>query len=203
MLAGRKSFGEKVARNIEETYWPVGPRGWLESEQMPPASVADRLIGGDVLAWDSPEDLPDDEDRVWVDRWDYSCSAGDGSIQWDIRKKSALPFTRAFFQTIGSKPENCKLLTTRGDSMEPFLYNKDTIMVDTSKTQIRDGVIYAICFEDEALVKRVYKQAGGILVLNSFNSTNYPDKIVDPSKASQFEIIGEVVYRSGAGFSDT
>lgn len=165
----------------------------------PPSKKA--IEGGDVAVWNTPDELPPDDTRVWVDRWDYTCSAGDGHIQWEVRQKSALPFTLAFFQAIGSKPENCKLLMVRGDSMEPFLFNRDMMMVDTSKTDIRDGQVYAVCFEGEALVKRVYKQGGGILVLNSYNDRNYPDKTVNPATAAQFEVIGEVVYRSGSGFA--
>jgi hypothetical protein len=156
---------------------------------------------GRVAVWDKPEDLPPDESRVWVDRWDYNCSAGDGSIQWEIRQKDALPFTLAFFNAIGSKPDHCRLLMVRGSSMEPFLFDKDMIMIDIDKTALRDGKVYAVCFEQEALVKQVFKEAGGALVLHSYNA-NYPDKLVDPQRVGQFEVIGELVYRSGSGFTD-
>lgn len=35
MLAGRKSFGEKVARAIESSYAPDLPPGWLDTEDKP------------------------------------------------------------------------------------------------------------------------------------------------------------------------
>lgn len=158
------------------------------------------MTGGDVVVWDKEEDLPQDDQRVWVDRWDYSCSAGDGMIQWEIRQKAALPFTLSFFKAIGSKPENCKLLVSRGDSMEPFLFNRDMIMVDVSKTNVRDGLVYAVSFEDEPLVKQLFKQPGGALTLHSYN-TRYPDRTVSPTDMERLEVIGEVVYRSGSGFA--
>lgn len=188
-------FGTSLA------YWLSESDPESEAGTVASTPTQTRIEGGDILVWDKPEDLPADEERVWVDRWDYTCSAGDGLIQWEVRQKGALPFTLGFFQAIGSKPDNCKLLMVRGDSMEPFLFNRDMMMVDTSKTDIRDGQVYAVCFEGEALVKRVYKQGGGILVLNSYNDRNYPDKTVNPATAAQFEVIGEVVYRSGSGFA--
>jgi phage repressor protein C with HTH and peptisase S24 domain len=155
--------------------------------------------GGGIVTWEKEEDLPADEDRAWIDRYDYHFSAGTGLIQWEVREKKALPFNRAFFRALGSDPKNCRLLVTRGDSQEPFLFNRDLFMVDVTRTRIKDGAMYAIYFEDEPLVKRVFKQAGGGLVLNSYNATKYPDKYIQPDKMEYVRIVGEVIYRSGSG----
>ena len=164
--------------------------------------TVDALLSGDtqhVTAWDNKEDLPSDADRVWVDRWDFAFSAGNGGIQWEVRQKDALPFRSALFDAIGCSPKHCKLLMVKGDSMEPFLFDRDMIMIDTSKTEVRDGRIYAIHFEGEALVKQLFKQAGGSLTLHSYNN-KYPDRLVNHSDMSTLAIAGEVVYRSGSGF---
>lgn len=152
-----------------------------------------------VMPWNSRDDLPPDDSRVWVDRWDYAFSAGNGSVQWEVRKKDALPFSGGLFSSIGCKPEQCRLLVVQGDSMEPFLFDRDMIMIDVTKTDLRDGRIYAIHFEGEALVKQVFKQAGGALTLHSFNN-RYPDRHVNPEDMETLAIAGEVVYRSGSGF---
>src|SRR5690606_22925422 len=75
---------------------------------------------GAVSVWNNEDDLPEDQNRVWVDRGEYRLSAGEGAVQWEVRQKAALPFNLSFFQAIGSKPADCKLLIVRGDSMEPF-----------------------------------------------------------------------------------
>ncbi|OWT68254.1 MULTISPECIES: S24 family peptidase [unclassified Achromobacter] len=173
---------------------------WLAKGTGPKTGAAAGLTGGGVAVWDSPEDLPDDDSRVWIDRWDYFCSAGDGGIQWEIRQKDALPFNSEFFRAIGSKPANCRLVMVRGDSMEPFLFNRDMAMVDMSKTAIRDGVVYAIMYGDEPLVKQVFKKPDGSLVLHSYNA-KYPDKDIPLLQMEYVQIIGEVIYRSGSGFA--
>lgn len=152
-----------------------------------------------VAVWNEKDDLPPDDTRVWVDRWEYAFSAGNGMVQWEVRQKDALPFRAAFFDSIGCKPETCKLVMARGDSMEPFLFDRDMMMIDTTKTAIRDGRIYAIHFEGEPLVKQVFKQAGGALTLHSFNP-RYPDRLVGPDDMQSLAVAGEVVYRSGSGF---
>lgn len=156
---------------------------------------------GQILVWETEDDLPEDDERVWVDRWDYFCSAGDGVIQWEIRQKAALPFTKAFFRAISSKPENCRLISVRGRSMEPYLFDRDMAMVDVSKTVIRDGGIYALMFEDESLVKQVFKEPGGALTLHSFNEREFRDKRVEPEMSDTVKVVGEIVYRSGAGLA--
>ncbi|OBR52410.1 repressor [Paraburkholderia tropica] len=155
---------------------------------------------GNVIVWERPEDLEPDENRVWIDRYDYHFSAGTGLIQWEVREKKALPFDVGFFKALGSKPKDCKLLTVRGDSMEPFLFNRDMMMVDAARTNVRDGQVYAIYFEDEPLVKQIFKQVGGGIVLHSYNA-KYPDRAVPAESMELIKIVGEVIYRSGSAMA--
>jgi SOS-response transcriptional repressor LexA len=151
---------------------------------------------GNVEVWENPEDLEPDDERIWIDRFEYHFSAGVGVIQWEVREKRALPFSAAFFKAKGVDPKDCKLLVSHGDSMEPYLYDKNVFMVNTASTSIRDGERYAIYLNDEPLVKQVFKQAGGALVLHSYNPA-YPDKVVEPEQLQFVHIVGEVIYRSG------
>jgi phage repressor protein C with HTH and peptisase S24 domain len=153
---------------------------------------------GNVAVWDNEEDLDPDDERVWIDRFDYHFSAGTGVIQWEVREKKALPFNRSFFREMGCNPKDCKLLVVRGQSMEPFLFNRDVFMIDTTRTHIRDGEVYAIFLDDEALVKRIFKKPGGVIVLNSYNAA-HPDIEVTPEQMESVHIVGEYIYRSGAG----
>ncbi|WP_042297141.1 XRE family transcriptional regulator [Paraburkholderia bannensis] len=154
---------------------------------------------GNVAVWGSEEDLRGDN-RVWIDRYDYHFSAGEGLIQWEVREKQALPFNESFFKAIGARPKDCKLVCVRGDSMEPFLFDRDVFMIDESKRALKDGKIYAVYFEDEPLVKQIFKKPGGRLVLHSFNPS-YPDVEVGPEDMDSVHIVGECVYRSGSGFA--
>lgn len=164
-----------------------------------PNLLRDNISSKDQIeVWSNAEDLSIDPDRVWVDRYDLSCSAGDGMIQWEVRQKRALPFTHDFFKSLGSRPEDCRLVTARGHSMEPFLFDRDLIMLDVKKTTVRDANIYAVRFEGETFVKQIFKQAGGALTLHSYNS-KYPDRVVPASEDTEFEVIGQVIYRSGSG----
>jgi phage repressor protein C with HTH and peptisase S24 domain len=173
---------------------------WLASGKEPQrAGAMDTVEAQDqIVVWEKLSDLPPDDNRAWIDRYDLLCSAGTGIVQWEIRQKQALPFTIDFFKAIGSKPEHCRLASARGNSMEPFLFDRDMIMIDISKTAVRDGNIYAVRFEDETLVKQLFKQAGGALMLHSYNA-RYPDRIVPATDETSFQVIGQVIYRSGSG----
>ncbi|WP_134166307.1 S24 family peptidase [Paraburkholderia caballeronis] len=211
-----QSFGERVARRLEDDlglapmYFDAGfaAREHSQEEGIPAVTGHDpdlikRLLPndkGNVVTWERAEDLEPDEDRVWIDRYDYHFSAGTGLIQWEVRQKKALPFDRGFFRALGSNPKDCKLLVVRGDSMEPFLFNRDMMMIDATRAHIRDGRIYAIYFEDEPLVKQVFKQVGGGIVLHSYNS-KFPDREVPAESMGLVKIVGEVIYRSGSGMA--
>ena len=193
MLSEHRPVSEKTVRAIEAL--PNMANWFAESPSTAPRLPADQ---GNVLVWEHPEDLPPDDGRVWLDRYDYRFSAGTGLIQWEIRQKKALPFDVGFFRSLGVRPQDCKLAQVHGRSMEPYLFNRDLMMICEAKTHVRDGRIYAIYFEDEPLVKQIFKEADGALRLHSYN-VEYPDRIVTGSQLESLRIAGEVVYRSGSG----
>ncbi|KWH52543.1 S24 family peptidase [Burkholderia cepacia] len=165
------------------------------------SSVIKRLLPddkGNVVTWERAEDLEHDEHRVWIDRYDYRFSAGTGLIQWEIRQKKALPFDIGFFKALGVKPHDCKLAQVHGPSMEPYLFNRDLMMICTTRNHVRDGRIYAVYFEDEPLVKQIFKEPEGALRLHSYNP-DYPDRIIAADQLASLQIAGEVMYRSGSG----
>lgn len=177
---------------------------WLETGKGPRSRVPEQHKlpddQGTVLVWEHPDDLPPDEDRVWMDQYDYRFSAGTGLIQWEIRQKKALPFDVGFFKALGVKPQDCRLARVHGRSMEPYLFNRDMMMICEAKTHIRDGLIYAVYFEDEPLVKQIFKEADSALRLHSYNP-EFPDRIVTGEQLAGLQIVGEVVYRSGSGLA--
>ena len=79
--------------------------------------------------------------------------------------------------------------------MEPTISSKDTLLVDTSKTNPRDGHIYVIRSGDVLWVKRVQRQIDGSLLLISDNTT-YPPMPLMLSDHPDIQVIGQVVQSS-------
>lgn len=140
----------------------------------------------------------DPTSKIWLPLMDISFSCGDGvniECHFEATKKK-LAFEPDFLQSRGVKEQNVRLLYARGDSMELFIFDGDVFAIDISDTEIRDGQIYAVYFEGEALLKQVFKEAGGTLVLHSFNS-RYRDKIVSENNGASFKVIGRQFWRAG------
>ncbi|MBJ9709855.1 XRE family transcriptional regulator [Burkholderia gladioli] len=171
---------------------------WLGSGQQPKRAVEGGA--GLVVPWERPDDLPPDEERIWMDQYDYRFSAGNGHIQWEMRKKKALPFDMGFFRALGVKPQDCRLARVHGRSMEPYLFNRDLMMICLAKSHVRDGLVYAVYFESEPLVKQIFKEPDGALRLHSYNP-DFPDRIVAAEQLAGLQIVGEVIYRSGSGLA--
>ncbi|MCW3604448.1 S24 family peptidase, partial [Burkholderia cenocepacia] len=100
-----------------------------------------------------------------------------------------LPFDGSFFKRLGSRPKDCKLVKVSGESMEPYLFHGDSVLIDVSQTTILDGRIYALIFEDEQFVKQVFKEPGGGLTLHSFNE-RYRDKVITPDRDTSLHVAG-------------
>lgn len=140
----------------------------------------------------------DPNTKIWLPLMDISFSCGDGvSIDCHFEEtKRKLAFDPDFLISRGIKEQNVRLLYATGDSMEMFIFDGDIFAVDISDTIIRDGQIYAVYFEGEAMLKQIFKEAGGTLILHSLNP-KYKDKIVTEDNGADFKVIGRQFWRAG------
>lgn len=107
--------------------------------------------------------------------------------------EDTLPLPRAWV-----RGEEAFLLKVSGESMAPLIQPGDLVMVRV-QPRVARGEIAVVLVDDEATLKRVYEEAGG-LVLKGDNPDFMPLRI-SPMEADQVLILGKVVgvYRNLEG----
>ena len=157
-------------------------------------AAADIPAGASVVSYRSLDEL-DQSDYVLIDRYDIELSAGNGNAQWVVRSKDPLSFRASWFKKKGLHPEACKALYVRGRSMEPKLEDWDTVLIDTSDTDLIDGEIYAVTYKGSFYIKTLERVDGGIL-LKSENQ-DHKSVIVPEGDFGRLHILGRKVWRGG------
>ncbi|MGZ9027357.1 MAG: LexA family transcriptional regulator [Telluria sp.] len=149
----------------------------------------------------SHPDDPHNPEMVYVPESRIEFSAGNGrTAHYElIEDEEPATYRLSWFQKYGINPNRVRRFRVAGDSMEPAMYARDTILVNLDETNIVDGKTYAIRYGDELRVKKMYRRLDGTLVLRSVNPA-YKDEEVQPDLAQeQITIIGRVRDRSGTG----
>lgn len=103
-----------------------------------------------------------------------------------------LVFRASWFRTRGFAPEKLVAVGVSGASMEPTLYDGDTVVLNLADTQPKEAEVYALRYEDQLVIKRLFRESGGW----SMRSDN-PDQRRYPARevSEAVEIIGRVVHR--------
>ncbi|MBZ0404898.1 helix-turn-helix domain-containing protein [Acinetobacter baumannii] len=110
-----------------------------------------------------------DDGFIWIDVVEASFSCGTGeSIEFH-------------FDVINGK--------------QPFPHG-DLVGIDISQTDIIDGQIYAVYFEGEGMIKQIFKEEGGKLILHSLNP-KYRDREVTEQNGLNFKVMGRQFWRAG------
>lgn len=165
-------------------------------------SITEILFGDDeqqtstgrIATYSNIDELSDG--YLMVDRYDLKLSAGCGNMAWVVHEKDPIAFRQRFIDARRLNPKTLKALYVRGDSMQPYLADGDTVMIDTADNQPKDGEVYALCFDDEWYIKRIFKQPGGNLILHSDND-KYRDIEIRADNTAHIHIFGRVVWRGG------
>lgn len=147
-----------------------------------------------------PDD-PQDDDVVFVPESRIEFAAGNGrtAMYELIEDQEPASYRLSWFQKYGIKPERVRRFRVSGESMEPMLFDRDTILVNTDETNIIDGKMYAIRYGDELRVKYLFRKLDGTLTLRSVNPL-FKDEEVPPQLVSEhIAVIGRVRDRSGTG----
>lgn len=153
-----------------------------------------------VIGREAGEQPPDD--FVFVKESRLNVSAGPGhELAYELIEDSEPATYRAsWLRARGVDPKRARRFRVSGNSMKPFLFDGDTVLINTAATDITDGKIYAVRFGNKLLIKRVSQRIDGSIVLTSENP-EYRPEVIEPAtaEAEQFAVIGKYVERSGSG----
>ncbi len=147
-----------------------------------------------------PDDSPPD-DVVYVPESKIEFSAGNGKqVTYElVEDEEPATYRLSWFQKYGINPNRVRRFRVSGDSMEPLLFARDTILVNQDETNIIDGRLYAIRYGDELRVKYLSRRLDGTLILRSVNPQYKDEEITAEMVSIHITVIGRVRDRSGTG----
>lgn len=145
-----------------------------------------------IAAIEDQEDLSAYEH---IELYDVKLSAGNGTTTWIAREDEPLLFRKAWLKKRGFSSECCKGMYVRGDSMQPALEDWDTVLIDTSDTELVTGEIYAVAYKGKTFIKEVRVRPDSVELVSI--NTKYEPIIIPDNEADQLQVLGRKVWRGG------
>lgn len=168
-------IADKAGVNLE---WLVSGRGHKSpGAQTPLHLVADNEMPGFTL----------------VPRLDIHASAGNGALAISEEAIDFLAFQESWLHARHINPKYARVLTAKGDSMEPTIRDGDVLLIDSSITTIRDNSIYIVVYNGLVLVKRVHGKFDGSITLISDNQM-YPPETIAAHDVPNLHVAGRVMW---------
>lgn len=135
---------------------------------------------------------------VWVEVVEASFSCGTGeSIEFHFDAiNGKIPFPSSFFKEKRVAQECMRIIKAKGDSMTDYIKDGDLVGIDISQTEVIDGEIYAVYFAGEGMIKQIFKEADGSLILHSLNE-KFRDRRVTEENGKNFKVMGRQFWRAG------
>lgn len=154
-----------------------------------------------VTALGADDDHADDYIQIRESEVRFAAGNGRSAHYDELAESVPATYRREWFVKEGINPDNARRFKVHGDSMEPFLYGGDTVLVHLGESTIINGKVYALRYGDELRIKRVYKKLDGGLILHSDNPDYLPrDEELSPAMVQEhINIIGRVRDKSGTG----
>lgn len=85
------------------------------------------------------------------------------------------------------------LIEVSGDSMEPTILDGEFVLVDPTHTEICEGKIYVITYNNETFIKMIEKHEEDEIVLLKSINQKYRDKVIKKEEFESVKIEGRVV----------
>lgn len=124
--------------------------------------------------------------------YDIQVAAGNGLVAEKEKVTRKLAFRHKWLKFKGLDEKDLVLVFARGDSMEPTIHDNNTLMIDTSQQQLKDGHIYVIRTNDHLVVKRIQTTLSGFYLIS--DNKEYREIEVSYSEAEDLQVIGRVVW---------
>lgn len=130
-------------------------------------------------------------DFAMIPLYDIEVSAGHGALAGFGQLKTYLAFTRYSLRKAGLQEAHLACVMVKGDSMEPTLRARDTLMIDDSQRE-PDGGIFVLRVDEALYIKRLMREKDGIRVIS--DNQIYPEWLL--TDADNFEILGKKVWQA-------
>lgn len=103
-----------------------------------------------------------DPDFYQIPKVQLQLSAGITGFQTvpEIHDGSKVSVAKNWVDRNKYRPSALIALTVKGESMEPNLYPGDLVIVNTAQVEMVDGMVYAVNYEGEAVIKRLSRDMG-------------------------------------------
>ena len=141
-----------------------------------------------------PIDLDGNPDYPAIRRVRFKLSAGASGFGVEYLDEQGAPivFQRQWYEQRGFAPDKLFAVKVANGSMEPGLFDGDTVVVNTAQSEPRDGVVFAVNYEGELVIKRLVRDAGQWwLCSDNPDQRRYPRKVCHEGT----HILGEIVHK--------
>lgn len=136
--------------------------------------------------------LIDDTEHYILDYYpDVFGSCGTGEFVLSPEKQQIQVPDNVFFKKF-SKVKKYSVINATGDSMQPFIYSGDKLIVEHwSGEQIIDNQVYVFCYDNEIFVKRLTKNINQLVIKS--DNTFYDVIKLTGDDLSKIIIVGQIV----------
>lgn len=140
-------------------------------------------------------DLSNNPDYPSIRRVRFKLSAGCSGFSVEYAEDShAVPFVfpRVWYEKHNYRPEALFAVGIANGSMEPGLFDGDTVVVNTADVTLKDGKVYAMNYEGELVIKRMVRDAG-----QWWLASDNPDQRRYPRKVCSDDVfcVGRIVHK--------
>jgi phage repressor protein C with HTH and peptisase S24 domain len=133
-------------------------------------------------------------DLAMIPYLDIQAAAGSGMLNHHEETIGFLAFQASWLSRRGINPQNARVLTAKGDSMEPTIRDGDVLLVDTSIDNVINHGIYVLVYVGMLLVKRLSKKLDGSIIMRSDNRETYDDEVIPFASLAEVFIAGRVMW---------
>ncbi|MCC7006010.1 MAG: helix-turn-helix transcriptional regulator [Ottowia sp.] len=121
-------------------------------------------------------------------------------IMYEQAKESEpITYRYAWLRARGINPENARRFKVSEESMEPFLFGDDSVLVNIAETDIDNGKVYALRYGNDLRIRRLFKKLDGTLLLRSDNPGFFDEEVAPDQVNRHITIIGRVRGKFGSG----
>lgn len=196
----KKNIGNSIAQRIERAF--DKPEGWLDAvhgifgdlgkTELPARTTTDLpyIANASRILVDAPS-----VDSIPIRKVSLRLQAGFPGFETDreFEDGGIVNLPRKWIEENDLIPQCLLAIKVRGASMEPMLFEDDTVVINIADTKPTNNDLFAINFNGQAIVKQMVRE-GRDWWLHSFNRD--PEYVKVACREGECIIIGRVVHQS-------